>query len=241
VSREEDHEALEEKLGHRFTSRVLLERALTHSSSASRPGADNETYEFLGDAVVGLVVSDLLLEAWPDADEGKLSRRRAALVNARVLAEKAAELGMGSILSMGRGEEKTGGRAKRSILAAALEAVIGAIFLDGGYEAAHAVGRALFASDLHADAEVDESEAKTRLQELTQRIYRTAPEYELVGVSGPDHARAFETRVLLRGRQLGAGSGASKKLAEQAAARAALRSLESGEIDLEERAKQGTS
>src|SRR5262249_3093888 len=151
------------------------------------------TLEFLGDAVIGLAVSELLVRAWPDADEGRLSRRRAALVNAESLASRAASLGLGPLILLGRGEEKTGGREKRSILAGAFEALLGAIFLDGGYAAASAIVTRLFSADAAVDPGLAIGEFKTRLQELAQRLHRKPPEYALLRTTGPDHARAFES------------------------------------------------
>lgn len=221
---------LEERLGYRFARAEALEAALTHCSATSRQGDHNETLEFLGDAVVGLVVSDLLFDAWPDADEGRLSRRRAALVNAQSLAKRAARLDLGDCLALGRGEEKTGGRRKTSILAGAFEALIGAVYRDGGYGAARdAVVRAFegeIGRPLDEASDVELGDYKTRLQERTQRDFRRPPSYTLLRTTGPDHAKAFESRVELDGRVLGAGSGGSKKTAEQAAAREALETLD---------------
>ena len=215
-------ESLETRLGYRFARRLLLSTALRHRSSVLAIGENNETLEFLGDAVIQLVVSDLLLRAWPEADEGSLSRRRAALVNARSLADKAQALGLGDLLMLGRGEEKTGGRAKRSILAGAFEAVMGAVFLDGGFAPAHEVCRNIFAADVVAPLDRDSGDFKTQLQEIAQRLYHETPVYELLRTSGPDHAKDFESQVAVGGRVLGTGSGRSKKHAEQAAAREAL-------------------
>ncbi len=219
--------ALEERLGYLFARKALLEQALCHRSSDGRVGAQNERLEFLGDAVVQIVVSDLLFRRWPEADEGALSRRRAALVNARVLAEKARSLRLGLALRLGRGEEKTGGREKDSILAGALEAVLGAVFLDGGFAAAQDVGRRLFETDVAEPIGGEQGDFKTRLQEIAQERLRSAPAYELLRASGPDHAKEFEVRVSLGGEVLGVGVGPSKKRAEQAAARAALERLRS--------------
>jgi ribonuclease-3 len=219
--------ALGGRLGYVFRDPGLLRTALTHRSHTALGGEQNETLEFLGDAVIGLVVSELLVRQWLQANEGQLSRRRAALVNAESLATKAAALDLGPAIRLGRGEEKTGGREKRSILAGAFEAVLGAVFLDGGFPAAREVVARLFASDVVVRPESEGSEYKTRLQELTQRLYRAAPEYALLGVSGPDHARDFASEVRVLGRLLGTGSGPSKKVAEQAAAREALAALAS--------------
>lgn len=227
---------LEERLGYQFADEEPLRAALTHCSFTARTGEHNETLEFLGDAVVGLVVSDLLFDAWPEADEGRLSRRRAALVNAQSLALRAQGLNLGDCLLLGRGEEKTGGRRKTSILAGVFEAVIGAVYRDGGYEAAREVVIRTFAGEIERPldeaSDDDLGDYKTRLQERTQRDHRRPPNYTLLRTTGPDHAKAFESRVELNGRILGTGIGASKKLAEQSAARAALALLD------EERAAQ---
>jgi ribonuclease-3 len=217
--------ALEERLGHAFADPSRVRLALTHRSSVAKQSEHNETLEFLGDSVLGLAISELLLRAWPDANEGQLSKRRAALVNEASLAAKAERLDLGPLIQLGRGEEKTGGRQKRSILADAYEAVLGAVFLDAGFEAAQAVVKRDFAGDV-ALPPVDDAESKTRLQELTQRLFRAAPEYTLLRATGPDHAKDFETHVAIAGRVLGQGRGGSKKVAEQAAAREALAALE---------------
>ena len=223
---EDELNAFEQRLGHGFGDRRLLRTALTHRSSVVHAADHNETLEFLGDAVLGLAVSELLLRASPEANEGQLSKRRAALVNASSLARKAELLDVGPLIHLGRGEEKTGGRSKRSILAGTYEAVLGAVFLDAGFAAAQAVVARSFAGDVALAPVEDGGEAKTRLQELTQRLFRTAPEYRLLGATGPDHAKDFESHVTIAGRVLGQGRGGSKKLAEQAAAREALAQLE---------------
>ncbi len=222
---DEQLQALEQRLGHEFADPSRVRLALTHRSSVAKQSEHNETLEFLGDSVLGLAISELLLRAWPDANEGQLSKRRAALVNEASLAAKAETLELGPLIQLGRGEEKTGGRQKRSILADAYEAVLGAVFLDAGFEAAQAVVARDFAVDVTLPP-VDDTEAKTRLQELTQRLFRAAPEYTLLRATGPDHAKDFETHVAIAGRVLGQGRGGSKKVAEQAAAREALAALE---------------
>lgn len=224
---------VEERLGYAFEDSTLLTAALTHSSAANENGGHNETLEFLGDAVLGLVVGDLLFVRWPEADEGRLSRRRAALVNAKALAAEAEKLELGPALCLGRGEEKTGGRAKISILAGAYEAVVGAVYRDGGFEAARGVVVRAFAEEI--DRPVDDGgdeglgDWKTLLQERTQREFRCTPSYLLLRSTGPDHAKDFESRVELGGRILGTGRGSSKKTAEQAAAREALARLDEEE------------
>lgn len=222
-------EELEARLGYAFADRGLLRTALTHRSHTAAAGEQNETLEFLGDSVVGLVVTEMLVRAWPRADEGRLSRRRASLVNAESLAGKATGLGLGPLLVLGRGEEKSRGREKKSILAGTFEAIVGAVFLDGGFPAACDVVGRLFSADV-SDVEPgpESGEWKTRLQELSQRLFRAAPEYSLRRMSGPDHAREFASEVIVAGRVLGEGAGSSKKLAEQAAARMALEALAVG-------------
>jgi ribonuclease III len=217
---------LAERLPHRFARREILELALVHRSSAAA-GRNNEKLEFLGDAVLDLAVSDLLMERDAGANEGDLSKRRAALVNARVLATKAAELDLGSLLRLGRGEEKSGGRKKASILAAAYEAVIGAVFVDAGYAAARAIAAAHFRSELERGEGPTPIDHKSRLQEVTQRLFHETPRYSLVQAKGPDHDRAFVAELVFAGKCYGRGEGKSKKQAEQEAARQALAALES--------------
>lgn len=218
------HAALEERLGHRFADPTRLLVAVTHRSY--RPGAaNNETLEFLGDAVLALAVSELLMCRFPGVREGDLSKRRAALVNAASLARKAEALGLGRWLRLGKGEERSGGRAKAKILAGAYEAVLGALHLDGGYEAARNAVAREFADDLAACAGPAAEDFKTRLQELTQQRFREAPTYTLVEERGPDHAKQFVAELALGGRPLARGEGRTKKAAEQAAARRALERL----------------
>jgi len=222
---DDELQALEARLGHAFADPSRVRLALTHRSSVAKQGEHNETLEFLGDSVLGLAISELLLRAWPEASEGQLSKRRAALVNEASLAAKAERIDLGPLIQLGRGEEKTGGRQKRSILADAYEALLGAVFLDAGFLAAQAVVARDFAEDV-VQPPVADTEAKTQLQELTQRLFRAPPEYTLLRATGPDHAKDFETNVAVAGRVLGQGRGGSKKIAEQAAAREALAALE---------------
>ncbi|HZP43735.1 MAG TPA: ribonuclease III [Candidatus Binatia bacterium] len=215
---------LETRLGHRFVRLEHLTVALTHRSFSPEQ-ANNETLEFLGDAVLALAVADLLMERFPNAREGDLSKMRAALVNAEVLARKARELELGVHLRLGKGEEKSGGRDKESILAAAYEAVLGAVYLDGGYEAARRAVAAQFAVDVAAQLGAASRDYKTRLQEVTQRLFRETPVYTLVEESGPDHEKIFVSEIAIGGRSCGRGVGRSKKMAEQAAAMTALAAL----------------
>jgi ribonuclease-3 len=218
-------ETLEAGLGYRFQRSDHLRVALTHRS-VSPDDPNNETLEFLGDAVLALAMADLLMERFPAAREGELSKLRAGLVNAGILADKARTLELGRWLRLGKGEEKSGGRDKASILAAAYEAVLGAVYADGGYEAARCVVERHFAGDLVSETIAGLRDYKTRLQELTQRLFRATPVYMLVEESGPDHAKRFVSELSIAGRRYGRGVGHSKKAAEQAAAMTALGELE---------------
>ena len=205
----------------------LLERALTHRSYAYEHGGlpTNERLEFLGDAVLGLVVTDALYAAHPDLAEGALAKLRAGVVNTRALAGVARRLGVGAWLRLGRGEEVTGGREKNSILADTMEALIGAVYLEHGFDGAGRLVRALFGPLMAAAARDGAAlDWKTALQELTAAAGRGVPEYVL-SESGPDHAKTFEARALVAGEVLGQGRGGSKKEAEQIAAEAAVRTL----------------
>jgi ribonuclease III len=197
---------------------------LTHPSAAI--GSDNhyERLEFLGDAVLDLAIADLLMRQFPTAKEGPLSKLRASIVNARTLALKAQAIELGSMLQLGKGEEKSGGREKTSILAAAFEAVIGAIYTDGGLAPAQEVVERLFGNEVGGPSA--ERDYKTELQEVSYRKFRSQPVYELVAAEGPDHAKRFTTRIRIGGRELGTGEGGSKKQSEQAAARQALEALD---------------
>jgi len=222
---------LARKLGHRFKAPGLLDRALRHSSYAHEnpeAGPSNEQLEFLGDAVLALTISNLLLAAFPGSSEGELSRGRAALVNARQLSALARKLELGAHLLLGRGEEQQAGREKPSLLADALEAVLAAVFLDGGLKAAERLTRRLFTPCLESLAESSRQDFKTALQEYSQARYKTSPIYLLLSESGPGHARHFQVEVALLGQPLARGEGRSKKQAEQNAARAALELLRGG-------------
>jgi ribonuclease-3 len=200
---------------------------------AENPGTDsNERLEFLGDAVLGLIVTAHVYQAYPDLPEGHLAQVRASVVNSATLAEAADELGIGPYLLLGKGEDASSGREKPTILADALEAVIGAVYLDGGWQAAETlVMRVLGDRITEAAAGPGSSDYKTRLQELAARRFDELPRYEVAG-EGPDHAKSFTATVWLRGRPLGTGQGRSKKQAEQAAAREAWALLASeGALD----------
>jgi ribonuclease-3 len=215
-------ETLQNELGYIFKDPTLLVRALTHISYARHKSAgDNEVLEFLGDAVLDLAVSDLLFRRYPGKNEGDLSRMRAGLVNSKVLAKKAAAVNLGALLRLGKGEERSGGRSKSSILAGAFEALLGGIYHDGGYAAAQRVVETFFAEDI-AEKKLGQQDYKTRLQEISQMLFHAPPTYRVAAESGPDHDKRFVTEITVGGKPLGKGEGRSKKESEQEAARKAL-------------------
>ena len=220
---------LEEKLGYTFQSPELLENALTHSSCANESRGklqSNERLEFLGDSILGMVVADHLYRNHPDLPEGELTRTRSALVCEESLVEVAQALGLGEYLKLGKGEEAGGGRHRPSIQADAVEAVLAAVYLDGGIGAASdLIHRCLLDAEKEEAVEERRRDYKTALQELVQRTPGVSITYELVQESGPDHCRVFEMEVAVGGKVAGRGQGHSKKEAEQAAARAALESM----------------
>ena len=216
----------ESLIGYRFTDLRLLQKALIHSSFAFEQAQDcknNETLEFLGDAVLDLVVGYMLFQRYPDMREGELTKFRAALVNETHLAEMARKVELGRFLFLGRGEEASSGRNKSSILSSAFEAVIGAIFEDGGYETVTECIEQFFMPAINEKKEHLIGDAKSRLQERLQEQYNEAPQYRLDGEEGPSHQKRFLVSVVFRGRVLGQGTAGSKKEAEQRAAAAALR------------------
>jgi ribonuclease III len=239
-------EVFEERLGYKFSARELLERALTHSSAVPElrsTGADeavsallprdNERLEFLGDAVLELLTSENLLVAFPEWSEGQLSKSRARIVNAGSLEAAARRLRLGEHLRLGRGEEKSGGREKQTLLADAFEAVVAAVYLDGGLGAAREVlQRVLFEQALEERGErISESDRKSALQELLQGRGRAPAEYRVAGESGPDHQKVFQIEVWIDGERMATGEGSTKKEAEQRAARSALEQLERAEAE----------
>ncbi|MGH9026355.1 MAG: ribonuclease III [Acidimicrobiia bacterium] len=220
--RHEPLDTLQDALGWRFRDRELLERSLTHRSfCAEHPEVpSNERLEFLGDAVLGLVVAAYAFRAFPDGTEGELSEARAGVVNAEVLAELGAEVGLGPALRLGKGEDASGGRAKPSILSDAMEAVIAAVYVDGGWPAAEALVLRLLEDRIGEYASAGRPSPKSRLQELAVRVLEEVPRYR-VRDDGPDHSKHFFASVLLRGEVRGQGEGRSKRQAEQEAARIA--------------------
>jgi ribonuclease-3 len=227
----DEFEELESRVGHRFKDRGLLEHALTHKSRAAEDAsggmADNESLEFLGDAVLGLVVADLLFHRYPDSDEGQKSKIKASVVSTQALARRAEEMQLGTHLLLGRGEEKTGGRFKQALLADAYEALIAAVYLDGGLPAAAAfLERELSdAIEEGAGQTVVGLDYKSALQERVQALGRPLPEYRVAAESGPDHRKVFTVEAVVEGETLGSATGKAKKAAEQEAARLALDKL----------------
>jgi len=222
---DEAAQALCRELGYSFSDAGLLLDALTHRSfkneNPDTASADNERLEFLGDAVLGLVVATLLYLKFPDADEGLLTRRRADLVSEKGLSEAAEGIGIGPAMRLGKGEEKSGGRGKPRLLASALEACIGAIYSDGGADAAFAVARRVFEPRLEAST-LGRRDAKSRAQEWAQAHLGSTPSYRLLHTEGPDHEREFTIALELHGEEVARGTGRSKLEAEQAAAEEAL-------------------
>lgn len=217
-------EKLEDRIGYHFHNRALLKQALTHSSFSNEQKIYKkphyERLEFLGDAVLELVTSDFLYHKYPDMAEGKLSKTRAAMVCESSLALCAEELDLGSFLLLGKGEESDRGRIKASIIADVMEAIIGAIYLDGGMEPAKAHIYRFVLSDLEHKTLFYDS--KSNLQEYIQKNLKKEFHYELTGVSGPEHDKVFQVEVLMEGVRLGSGEGRTKKAAEQKAAYEAL-------------------
>ncbi|MFI5362717.1 MAG: ribonuclease III [Elusimicrobiota bacterium] len=220
-------EPLEAVIGYRFRNPDLLKLAMSHKSYASESGsgAHNERLEFLGDSILAAVVAHQMFDEYPQDTEGGLSKRKSLLVSRPSLAAWGEELGLGAHLLLGNGEETTGGRTRQSLLANAVEALIGAIYLDGGYAPAETFVRA-WCSRKHGG--LLETDHKSRLQELLQKRHKTPPAYELASADGPDHDKTFKIVVRMAGRELGRGVGKNKKEAEQAAACDALSRLRGG-------------
>ncbi|MBC8017771.1 MAG: ribonuclease III [Verrucomicrobia bacterium] len=220
---------LQESLAYHFSDFTHLNLALTHPSfhnEQEHGGGDYQRLEFLGDAILGMLLAEMLYSRFPAADEGELSRTRAQLAEQSTLAGIARERGIGAYIRVGRGEEQSAGRDKDSILCDVLEALIAAVYLDGGLEAARRVVAALFDELLDAPQGLMASrDAKSELQELLSARGLSAPEYQLVDESGPPHDRQFHFLVLIEGRVAGQGQGRSKKIAQQAAATRALERL----------------
>ena len=222
---------LQKELGYSFKNPSLLLRALTHvSHDRKKTGSNNEVLEFLGDAVLDLAISDLLIRRFPERTEGDLSRMRAGLVNSAALAQKASTLDLGPLLFLGKGEERSEGRNKASILAGAFEALLGGVYQDGGYDEAQRIVERYFAADI-IERTLGQQDYKTRLQEISQLLFRVPPSYRLVSETGPDHAKCFVTEITVGGKVRGTGEGKSKKQSEQEAAKQALEELQKAGSD----------
>jgi len=236
-SRREVLKKLEERLDYRFRDVDLLVTALTHRSYVNenrQPGvSDNERLEFLGDSVLGLCVSDLLIKKYVDGSEGDLTKMRSVLVGEKNLAQLARELQIGNCLLIGRGEENAGSRARDSFLANAFEAVVAAVYLDSGYENVRAVVRKLIEPFLEKETLPSAYfDYKTLLQEFCQRKFKTIPMYLLADTSGPEHAKVFEVKVVIVDKLTAIGTGTSKKEAEKQAAQKAWKILQDDESQL---------
>lgn len=226
----------QQRIGYRFRQPSLLDEALTHKSYVNEIKSldkttndrDNERLEFLGDAVLSLIISDHLARTCPDFTEGDLSKLKARLVSETSLAKAARGLELGGLLRLGRGEELTQGREKNSLLANALEALIAAVYLDGGLEQAQTFTLRVLDQDLEKIHEASGDAAgdyKTRLQEWCQKRFETLPQYVTIRESGPDHQKTFEVQVAIKGELLGVGVGRTKKEAEQMAAQQAVQQM----------------
>jgi ribonuclease III len=222
---------LEAKLGHHFADGALIETALTHRSHAYRTGQErlqsNERLEFLGDSVLGLIVNEYLFRRYPDRSEGELTKMKSLVVSRAVLSRAAERLDLGRHLILAPGEVDAGGRTRSSILSDAFEAVLGALYLDGGLGPVQRfVQRGLLVTLEQTLADHQLVNYKSLLQEKVQAQLKTPPRYKVTSTSGPDHAKRFVVEVVVRGRVLGRGDGNSKKLAEQRAAREALQTVQ---------------
>lgn len=222
-------EQVEAVLGHSFSNLELLAEALTHSSfnNENRKGKDNERLEFLGDAVIGLVIGQELWRRFPNSSEGQLSRWRSQLVSRKSLADLSLETGMGQWVFLGKGEKRSGGSEKRSILAGVFESVVGALYLDGGLEKAATFLLKVYKASLEELSEDDiryrkELDQKTFLQEITQSRHGTTPLYRVVDMWGLEHEKNFKVEIEIAGVVVATGEGKSKKEAEQRAAQGAL-------------------
>ena len=217
---------IEKKLNYKFKDQELLKTALTHSSYANETSVEsNERLEFLGDAVLGFIVAHVLYKRYPDASEGKLSKMRSSIVSRMNFAHLARELKIDKQVLLGKGEENTGGRERESNISGTFEAVIGAIFIDGGYRRVSKVITTLLKNCLNGDEEIFK-DYKTKLQEVAQRKFKKVPKYKVVLEEGPPHDKNFHIEVRLGRKSFGKGVGRNKKQAEQEAAKQGLESME---------------
>ena len=225
-----DLDEAQQAIGYEFRRLELLEEALTHRSFINelkgKGARDNERLEFLGDAILALIISEYLTAAFPEASEGELSKKKARLVSEVSLAKAARQLDLGRFLRLGRGEERTQGREKNSLLANALEAILAAVYLDGGLEAAQGFAHEVL-GEIFQELQVSEGveytrDYKTQYQEWCQKRYESLPRYVIVRETGPDHQKSFEVQLTIKGDVVGLGVGRTKKEAEQMAAKQAL-------------------
>ena len=223
----EEIKKLEDRIGYSFKDKKLIIEALTHKSY--KQPYNNERLEFLGDAVLDLIVGQYLFERFLNHDEGKLSKMRASLVNEDGFTRLAEHIGLGDQLFLSNAEENNGGRTKPSLLSNAFEAIIGALYLEAGLDEARKISIKLL-EEVHPDISLDTlfKDYKTTLQEMTQALYGTTPEYKLVGSHGPDHKKEFEIAVLIDGKEYARASGKSKKVAQQESAAIAIDMLNKG-------------
>jgi ribonuclease III len=221
----------EKSIGYGFRNKFLLNQALTHKSYANEKNmersSDNERLEFLGDSVLGVIISHTLYNEYPGEDEGILTRYKSQLVSGETLARIAKEIGMGEYILLGKGEELSGGRKHISNLMCALEAIIGAIFLDGGLKASHGFITKVFRSEIQLVKEgKGAKDYKSIFQQIVLRKFKTTPSYKILSEIGPDHKKHFIVEAVVSGKRYGIGSGPNKKSAEQASAKEALSALE---------------
>jgi len=235
-SREEQLDKLQVALGIKFNDKRILNQALVHRSYLNEHGhelSDNERLEYLGDSVLGLVVNEYLFKRFEDYNEGELAKIKSVVVSENILSEAALELGIGPFLLMGRGEETTGGRERASILANALEAIIGAYYLDSGFKDLRRFVLGFLKKHIERiNSMTYQRDPKTALQEYVQKKYKARPVYEVVAEIGPDHNKEFSVRLLINGSEIITGAGASKRKAEMAAAASALRRIEKGDVNI---------
>lgn len=229
---------LENRIGYCFRDVTLFKKSLSHKSYVNENRLSeldhNERLEFLGDAVLELGISDMLMENFPGSREGEMSKLRASIVNETALSEVARDLNLGKYLFLGKGEEQCEGREKNSLLADALEAILGAIFLDGGFDAVYKIVHSVFLPTVNKATREDiNRDYKTKLQEEIQNTYKVAPQYRLVGELGPDHDKTFEIHLYIAGKKVGEGRGKSKKAAEQNAALSAMENLDKFSSELQ--------
>jgi len=230
---------LEENLGYDFKKRDLLTNAVTHKSysyesSGGETHCDNEKLEFLGDSVLSIIISDLIYKRNPDYSEGKLSKLRASLINEHSLAEVARRLDLGKYLLLGKGEERTGGREKPSLLSNAYEAILAAIYLDSGFRAVFKIVKGHFSEAIfNISPKKLNRDYKSQVQEESHKKFKTIPKYKVIKRSGPDHKQVFDVELIINDEAISKGKGSSKKEAEQSAAKKALEKLKKCDTDTE--------